>query len=341
MIVLQLFTVLCLTFQERNALDNRVHCVFYFVAPHRIKDIDKEFIKTLNGLAPMVLVVAKADTMTLQERRKHLQNVFAMMRELNEICEHPIVFDFEEGGDGVFMEDDAPQGAYVDPVDCSSCMVVDEPPAEVEHTQLEQEDQEEDTTPSQPSPVSEASYDLPATTEGKPSAVEVSPHAEIVTEHTPTAFQALMYLQGEHAQLHVPLPRIRNVFAVVCDTSESGKREYPWGSLNIYDEEHSDFRRLQRVVLEGEKITGLIEQTQMMSLRIYKNTTAAGKVGGVAALTADTLTTTVTAPAQPATPLQKAMAVLYRVKAALDTCIITLFYAMLPLLLWVLVIGKK
>ena len=287
----------------------------------------------------MVLVVAKADTMTLQERRKHLENVFAMMRELKEICEHPIVFDFEEGEDGLFMEDGAPQGAYVDPMDCSSCMVVDEPSAEVEHTQLEHEDQEEDNSVAHPSPVSEASYDLPATTEGKPSAVEVSPHVEIATEHTPTAFQAPIYLQAEHAQLHVPLPRIRNVFAVVCDTSESGKREYPWGSLNIYDEEHSDFRRLQRVVLEGEKITELIEQTQMMSLRIYKNTAAASKVGGMAAVAADTPTTTATVAAQPSTPVQQAMAVFYRVKAALDTGIITLFYAMLPLLLWILVFG--
>ena len=38
-----------------------------------------------------------------------------------------------------------------------------------------------------------------------------------------------------------------------------------------------------------------------------------------------TTTTTVTVAAQPSTPVQQAMAVLYRVKAALDTGIITLF----------------
>ena len=119
--------------------------MFYFVAPHRIKDIDKEIIKTLNGLAPMVLVVAKADTMTLQERKKHLENVFAMMRELKEICEHPIVFSFEEGGEGVFMEDDAPRGAYVDPVDCSDRTVVELVPLVEElFTELEHEDTQEE-----------------------------------------------------------------------------------------------------------------------------------------------------------------------------------------------------
>ena len=270
--------------------------MFYFVAPHRIKDIDKEFIKTLNGLAPMVLVVAKADTMTLQERRKHLENVFAMMKELKEICEHPIVFDFEEDGDS-FIDDQ---------------MELPVPPAAEAMVESDQEDR-------------------------------VEQDRVIVPTHTETfraaAEQDHACLKAEHVQLHVPLPRIRNVFAVVCDTSESGKREYPWGSLNIYDEEHSDFRRLQRVVLEGEKITELIEQTQMMSLRIYKNTAAASKVGGMAAVSADTPTTTVTAPPQPSTPVQQAMAVFYRVKAALDTGIITLFYAMLPLLLWILVFG--
>ena len=230
--------------------------MFYFVAPHRIKDIDKEIIRTLNGLAPMVLVVAKADTMTLQERRKHLENVFAMMKELKEICEHPIVFDFEEDGEN-FIDDQMEL-----PVPSSAKAIV-----------------------------------------GGGHKDEVVPARVIV----PTQGAATAGAEAEHAQLHVPLPRIRNVFAVVCDTSESGKREYPWGSLNIYDEEHSDFRRLQRVVLEGGKITELIEQTQMMSLRIYKNTVVCTRSNAA----------TATVVTQPSTPVQQTRSVLYRVKAAL------------------------
>ena len=78
-------------------------------------------------------------------------------------------------------------------------------------------------------------------------------------------------------QLHTPLPKIRNAFAVVCDTSESGKREYPWGSLDIYDEEHSDFRRLQRLVFESNHITELRELTQQMSMVKYKPLCESGK----------------------------------------------------------------
>ena len=216
-------------------MDNRVHCVFYFVAPHRIKDIDKEIIKTLNGLAPMVLVVAKADTMTLQERRKHLENVFAMMKELKEICEHPIVFDFEEGGDN-FIDDQ---------------MELPVPPAAEAMVESDQEDR-----------VEQDRVIVPTHTETFQAAAAEEDHA---------------CLKAEHVQLHVPLPRIRNVFAVVCDTSESGKREYPWGSLNIYDEEHSDFRRLQRVVLDGNNIFNLIRQTQVLSLHIYKDMQGSNK----------------------------------------------------------------
>ena len=60
---------------ERNESDGRIHCLFYFIAPHRFKDIDREFIKQLTSLAPIVPVIAKADTMTLDERRQHLLEV--------------------------------------------------------------------------------------------------------------------------------------------------------------------------------------------------------------------------------------------------------------------------
>lgn len=39
-----------------------------------------------------------------------------------------------------------------------------------------------------------------------------------------------------------------NIFAVVADTRKV--RVYPWGTLSIEDENHSDFRRLQRLLFE-------------------------------------------------------------------------------------------
>ena len=79
---------------------------------------------------------------------------------------------------------------------------------------------------------------------------------------------------------------------------------------------------------------------------------AAEKEGGVAVVcthaspgsevgSTDTATATATVPLPPPTPVQQAMTVLYKVKAVLDKGIITLFYVMLPLLLWILMFGKK
>ena len=46
--------------------DDRIHCIFYFIAPHRFKAIDAEFIKELAPLASIIPVVAKADIMTVK-----------------------------------------------------------------------------------------------------------------------------------------------------------------------------------------------------------------------------------------------------------------------------------
>ena len=46
--------------------DDRIHCIFYFIAPHRFKAIDAEFIKELAPLASVIPVVAKADIMTVK-----------------------------------------------------------------------------------------------------------------------------------------------------------------------------------------------------------------------------------------------------------------------------------
>ena len=43
--------------------------------------------------------------------------------------------------------------------------------------------------------------------------------------------------------------RIPNIFACVCDSSR--ERIYPWGTLNIENPLHSDFRRLQSIIFEN------------------------------------------------------------------------------------------
>ena len=47
--------------------DPRVDVCIYFLSPHRIKPIDLKFMTELSALAPLVPVLAKADSMTTSE----------------------------------------------------------------------------------------------------------------------------------------------------------------------------------------------------------------------------------------------------------------------------------
>lgn len=56
---------------RRDMTDRRddlgVDAVLYFIAPHRLKGIDLEFLKTIQGRASIIPILAKADTMTPNE----------------------------------------------------------------------------------------------------------------------------------------------------------------------------------------------------------------------------------------------------------------------------------
>lgn len=45
--------------QNAASLDERVHLCFYFIAPHRLKHIDVEFLKRLQDRVPIVPIIAK------------------------------------------------------------------------------------------------------------------------------------------------------------------------------------------------------------------------------------------------------------------------------------------
>jgi len=67
-------------------------------------------------------------------------------------------------------------------------------------------------------------------------------NADVIGELNPSCYAKSSSTSG--------LPKLRNVFAIVCDNTPGGRREFPWGVIDIYDEKHSDFRRLQRLVFE-------------------------------------------------------------------------------------------
>jgi len=259
--------------------------VFYFIAPHRIKFIDKAFLKQLAGLAPLVLVIAKADTMTWLERKDHLIAVMELVVELETECKMPIAFDFLEEEEGFIDRAQVdlelsrihsrsnraasdPSFTYNDFHDLSSSFV---------EMETGQEGLEESSRPSPKGALFSPLFEPPHFSfRGKPFLPDTDARqGQLPEQKAPRELAKTTRKDAQNApeeplerSVHQPLPKIRNAFAVVCDTSESGKREFPWGSVDIYNEAHSDFRRLQRLVFESDHIVRLRELTQEMSMAL-------------------------------------------------------------------------
>ena len=62
--------------------DPRVDVCIYFLSPHRVKPIDLKFITELSVLAPVVPVLAKADSMTTDELNGFRSSVKAALAQV-------------------------------------------------------------------------------------------------------------------------------------------------------------------------------------------------------------------------------------------------------------------
>lgn len=63
---------------RRNIQDNRVHCLLYFVPPHSsLRQIDLEMMKRLHRKVNIVIVIAKADTLTIPEIKKLKESILS------------------------------------------------------------------------------------------------------------------------------------------------------------------------------------------------------------------------------------------------------------------------
>ncbi|XP_070778705.1 uncharacterized protein [Enoplosus armatus] len=63
--------------RKRRILDSRVHCCVYFLPAtgHRLRPIDVEFMKRLGKIVSIVPVIAKADTLTIEERQEFKERI--------------------------------------------------------------------------------------------------------------------------------------------------------------------------------------------------------------------------------------------------------------------------
>ncbi|KAM9843142.1 uncharacterized protein ACBR49_012368 [Aulostomus maculatus] len=63
--------------RKRRIPDTRVHCCIYFLAAtgHRLRPIDVEFMRRLGKIVSIVPVIAKADTLTIEERQEFKERI--------------------------------------------------------------------------------------------------------------------------------------------------------------------------------------------------------------------------------------------------------------------------
>ncbi|XP_067427514.1 neuronal-specific septin-3 isoform X2 [Thunnus thynnus] len=63
--------------RKRRIPDTRVHCCIYFLPAtgHRLRPIDVEFMKRLGKVVSIVPVIAKADTLTIEERQEFKERI--------------------------------------------------------------------------------------------------------------------------------------------------------------------------------------------------------------------------------------------------------------------------
>ncbi|XP_043570557.1 neuronal-specific septin-3-like isoform X2 [Chiloscyllium plagiosum] len=72
--------------RKKRIQDTRVHCCIYFIAPtgHSLRPLDIEFMRRLSKVVNIVPVIAKADTLTLEERAIFKEKI------RNDLQEHDI-----------------------------------------------------------------------------------------------------------------------------------------------------------------------------------------------------------------------------------------------------------
>lgn len=71
--------------RDRHIQDTRVHCCLYFIAPggHSLKNIDVIVMKKLSEVSNVVPVIAKSDSLTLEERAIYKDRIRAELDHHN------------------------------------------------------------------------------------------------------------------------------------------------------------------------------------------------------------------------------------------------------------------
>jgi septin family protein len=79
-----------------KAPDPRVDVALYFVNPHRIKEMDVQFMARLSQAAPVIPIMAKADCMTSSELESFRKTVRETLETANKEHGHDVMYRFSK-----------------------------------------------------------------------------------------------------------------------------------------------------------------------------------------------------------------------------------------------------
>jgi hypothetical protein len=216
-----------MTYTEIRMADPRIHCMFYFIEPHRLKEIDVAFIKQLSHLVPIVPIISKADTMTVTERNSFIAEVSKQINTLGESSS--CIYRFEDmvnqdievpvGGQGSQQPSNSSDG------DCSV-------PLAGSHSDIHAGDSDTAHASSCPT-TSTSSFSwlfAPSSSTSSSCSQKSSSSSTMMTDDVQDT-------DSTKATPDVVLA-IPNVFAIICDSGVSGSGE----RALLMNSDRSDFR---------------------------------------------------------------------------------------------------
>lgn len=179
----------------------------------------------------MVPVIAKSDCMTQEERREYVSEVQKMLTALQTKAGMPVVYDFSSADT---------TGPDVSPSTLSS----------VDYYSLLRED-----------------YPWVVWLRSVKTKLMSLQHV-MSCDH----WYNCDVCSNEESELSTDNKQsLPKVFSLACTADPGGLRQYPFGTVDTYNSDHSDLRRLQTLLLEsGVHLMAMIRTTEQMSIALQR-----------------------------------------------------------------------
>ena len=276
-----------LTEEGKCVEDKRIHCVFYFIQPNNFSRLDETFIEELSEVAVIVPVIAKADTMTTEEKGKFESHVFAVIKDLeqrkglNNEDRRKLIYEFKINENA--MKDDDPL-ELKPPTSALESNPINEDKAVGEREKgrdqfLEMDDRDgiKCKISSYSSEEEELEYSQFSYNPAFYKAVSKSDD----DDNDNLTLNEPLTKQNESQKIDISTEEtgvVKNIFAVICNSPSSNLRTFPWGEINIYDRSSSDLVLLQELLLESGAILDMISKTNKITSRVISADSRAFKL---------------------------------------------------------------